>query len=85
MQFDIRLPIGLLFLAIGLLLAGLGLTGDPSRLGTLALGVNIDLVWGLALMGFGAVMLALTRLGRSTGSVNMRQQGGSNTPDQEAL
>ena len=64
MSFDIRLPIGLLFLVIGLLLAGLGLTGDPARLRTDALGVNIDLVWGGALTLFGLVMLALTRLGR---------------------
>lgn len=64
MRFDIRLPIGLLFLVIGLLLAGLGLTGDPARLRTDALGVNIDLVWGGALTLFGLVMLALTRLGR---------------------
>ena len=68
MSFDIRLPIGLLFLAIGLLLAGLGLIGDPARLGTAALGVNIDLVWGVALSLFGLVMLVLTRLGRRSGS-----------------
>ena len=64
MSFDIRLPIGLLFLAIGLLLAGLGLTGDPAQLKTLAIGVNIDLVWGAVLSVFGLVMLALTRFGR---------------------
>jgi hypothetical protein len=64
MSFDIRLPIGLLFLAIGLLLAGLGLIGDPAHLKTAAIGVNIDLVWGAVLTGFGLVMLALTRLGR---------------------
>ncbi len=68
MRFDIRLPIGLLFLVIGLLLAGLGLTGDPARLRTDALGVNIDLVWGGALTLFGLVMLALTRLGRRSDS-----------------
>jgi len=64
MSFDIRLPIGLLFLIIGLLLIGLGLIGDPARLRTEALGVNIDLIWGAALTLFGLVMLALTRLGR---------------------
>ena len=64
MSFDIRLPIGLLFLAIGLLLAGLGLVGDPARLKTAALGVNVDLVWGAVMVLFGLLMLALTRLGR---------------------
>jgi hypothetical protein len=64
MSFDIRLPIGLLFLAIGLLLAGLGLTGDQAHLKTASIGVNIDLVWGAVLSLFGAAMLVLTRLRR---------------------
>ena len=68
MSFDVRLPIGLLFLTIGLLLAGLGLIGDPARLKILAIGVNIDLIWGVALTLFGLVMLALTRLGRRPGA-----------------
>ncbi len=62
MNFDIRLPVGLLFLLIGVLLSGFGLTGDAAHLKTAALGVNIDLVWGLALILFGAIMLILTRL-----------------------
>jgi len=66
MSFDIRLPIGLLFLIVGLLLAALGLTGDPARLRTEALGVNIDLIWGAALTVFGLAMLALTQLRRRT-------------------
>ena len=64
MSFDIRLPIGLLFLAIGALLAGLGLTGDAASLRTADLGVNIDLAWGGFLAGFGAVMIILTLLAR---------------------
>jgi hypothetical protein len=64
MRFDIRLPIGLLFLAIGLLLAGLGFFGAPARLKTEMLGVNIDLAWGAAMAAFGLAMLALTRFHR---------------------
>ena len=64
MSFDIRLPIGLLFLAIGALLAGLGLTADAASLRTADLGVNIDLAWGGFLAVFGAVMIALTLLAR---------------------
>lgn len=67
MSFDIRLPIGLLFLVIGLLLAGFGLLSDPSQLKTQTLGVNIDLIWGAVLIVFGLVMLVLTRLGRRSG------------------
>ena len=64
MSFDIRLPIGLLFLAIGALLAGLGLAGDPAALRTADLGLNIDLVWGGSLIVFGAGMVGLTVLAK---------------------
>jgi hypothetical protein len=64
MSFDIRLPIGLLFLAIGLILMGLGLAGDAASLRTAQLGLNINLVWGAAMALFGAVMLGLVALAR---------------------
>jgi hypothetical protein len=64
MSFDVRLPIGLLFLAIGLLVAGAGLTGDPKVLEAHSAGVNIDLIWGSVMAGFGALMLVLTVLAR---------------------
>lgn len=59
MMFDVRLPIGLLFLAIGVLVIGAGLTGDPKALDAHGAGLNIDLVWGAVMAGFGAVMLVL--------------------------
>jgi len=59
MTFDVRLPIGLLFLAIGLLVAGYGAVAQP-----MAAGVNIDLVWGLVMAGFGVLMLVLVALAR---------------------
>jgi hypothetical protein len=64
MIFDVRLPIGLLFLAIGLLVAAVGLTGDPKVFTAHSAGLNIDLVWGLVMAGFGAVMLLLAALHR---------------------
>jgi hypothetical protein len=67
MPFDVRLPIGLLFLAIGVLVAGYGLAGDPAAFSAHAGGVNIDLVWGSVMAVFGAVMLALTALARRKG------------------
>ena len=63
MNFDIRLPVGLLFLAIGLLVAGAGLMDGPS---VLRAEVNIDLVWGGVMVGFGMAMLLLTRVHRKT-------------------
>jgi hypothetical protein len=62
MPFDVRLPIGLLFMAIGVLVAGYGLSDDPGRFSAHSAGVNIDLVWGSVMAVFGAVMLALTAL-----------------------
>ncbi len=64
MPFDIRLPIGLLFLAIGVLVGGYGLTGDPAALSAHAAGLNIDLVWGSVMAAFGVVMLVLVALAR---------------------
>ena len=59
MLFDVRLPIGLLFLLIGSLVAVCGLLGDPAVFAAHSAGLNIDLVWGLVMAGFGAVMLLL--------------------------
>jgi hypothetical protein len=64
MPFDVRLPIGLLFLAIGVLVAGVGLTGDPATFSAHSAGLNIDLVWGSVMAVFGAVMLGLVALAR---------------------
>jgi hypothetical protein len=69
MGLDIRIPIGLLFTLIGLLLAGLGALGSKA-IYTRSLGYNVNLEWGLVLLGFGLVMLAFgirgaKRAGRS--------------------
>ena len=45
---------GLLFLAIGVLAAAVGLTGDPKVFAPD--GLNIDVVWGLVMAGFGMVL-----------------------------
>jgi hypothetical protein len=66
MGLDIRLPIGLMFSTIGVLLAGYGLFGDKAVYAK-SLGININLTWGLALIAFGALMLFLSlRSGRRT-------------------
>ena len=59
MNLDVRLPIGLMFALFGLLLAGFGLTSDPSLYAEHSLGINVNLDWGLALLAFGAAMLTL--------------------------
>jgi hypothetical protein len=59
MDFDIRFPIGLFFGLLGVVLAGYGLVSDPAIYAATSLGVNINLIWGLALLLFGVVTLGL--------------------------
>ncbi len=61
MGFDIRLPIGLMFGTFGMLLTVYGFATSGSEDYVVhSLGININLWWGLALLVFGAVMLALS-------------------------
>ena len=58
MGLDIRLPIGLMFTLIGLLLAGYGTTtANDSTLYARSLGLNVNLAWGAFLILFGLAML----------------------------
>ena len=60
MHLDIRLPIGLMFSFLGVILTGYGLvTGSSASMYQKSLGININLWWGLLLLAFGAVMLVL--------------------------
>ena len=54
MGLDIRWPIGLMFTLIGVLLAVFGLAKGAE---SVSLGININLVWGVVLLVFGALML----------------------------
>jgi membrane protein implicated in regulation of membrane protease activity len=56
---DVRLPIGVLFTALGLILAGYGLSsaGVAGATGRVALPLNLNFWWGLAMFVFGALML----------------------------
>jgi hypothetical protein len=62
MGLDIRLPIGLLFSIFGVLLIAYGAIGDKSIYGR-SLDVNINLWWGLIMLGFGLVMFVLGKRG----------------------
>jgi hypothetical protein len=56
---DIRLPIGGLFTVLGLLVGGYGLaTAADSAKYARSLGVNVNLWWGLVMLGFGVLLLA---------------------------
>ena len=62
MGLDIRLPIGLLFSIFGVLLIGYGALGDKSIYAR-SLDVNINLWWGLIMLGCGLVMCVLGKRG----------------------
>jgi cytochrome c-type biogenesis protein CcmH/NrfF len=65
-RIDVRLPIGGLFTAIGVLLAGYGLaTNGNAELYKPSLSVNINLWWGLAMLVFGVLMLVFAMRSRS--------------------
>jgi len=60
MGLDIRVPIGLMFAVLGVLLSGYGLMSDRAIYAK-SLGMNVNLGWGLVLLAFGIVMLLLAR------------------------
>ena len=63
MNFDLRFPVGLMFTVFGLILVGVGLFGG-SALYQQSLGINMNLWWGLVMLVFGLVMLALAIRGK---------------------
>lgn len=68
---DVRLPIGGLFVVLGLLLAGYGLaTGGVAPPSALPPPVNLDLWWGIVMLAFGALFLWGAVRGRQRGSAH---------------
>jgi len=63
MNFDLRIPIGLMFSVFGLILIFVGLFGSP-ELVQKSLGLNMNLWWGAFQFLFGTVMLLLPFRGR---------------------
>lgn len=61
MQLDIRLPMGLLFLLLGVILVGYGFMSNPAIYAQHSLGQNVNLLWGAIFALFGGVMLYLSR------------------------
>jgi uncharacterized membrane protein YidH (DUF202 family) len=65
MGLDIRWPIGIMFSLVGLLLAvfGAATNSDAAMYAETSLGMNINLIWGIVLLVFGACMLLGAFLG----------------------
>ena len=61
MRLDIRIPMGLLFLVLGIVLVVYGLTADPAIYVEHSLGQNVNVLWGGIFAAFGALMLWLAK------------------------
>ena len=58
MGLDLRLPIGIYFTLLGVLLGAYGLiTNSDAALYQRSLGININQIWGVVLLVFGLAML----------------------------
>ena len=66
MGLDIRLPIGILFSILGMLLIAYGAFSDKSIYGR-SLNININVWWGLILLVFGLLMFTLGRSSKRKG------------------
>ena len=65
-MLDVRLPVGVMFATMGVLLVGYGALGDRSIYAR-SLGININLVWGAVMLVFAAALLLLAARSRSGG------------------
>ena len=63
MNFDLRLPIGIMFSLFGAILTIFGAVSDKKIYEEHSLGINVNLIWGLVLLVFGIFMLLLALRG----------------------
>jgi cytochrome c biogenesis protein CcdA len=79
MQLDIRLPIGLMFTVLGLLLVVVGTFLHPNNQA-----VNVNLWWGAVMLIFGVVMFVLGRRGTATARLTEESPEGKKIEAMEA-
>jgi hypothetical protein len=77
MNLDLRIPMGLMFLIVGGILAVFGLVTMGSPIYAKSVGMNINLIWGLVMLVFGAAMFLL---GRRSQARPMKQIEGTTRP-----
>jgi len=61
MGLDIRLPLGLIFLIIGAIMAVYGVFTWGNPMYAASMGINLNVIWGAVMLVFGGFMLALSR------------------------
>lgn len=64
MNLDLRIPMGLMFTIVGLILTVYGLVTNGSSIYLRSLGINANLDWGIVLLLFGGMMYILGRRGQ---------------------
>jgi hypothetical protein len=62
-NIDLRIPIGILFLSLGILLVLYGFFSNPAIYEHTS-GFNLNLTWGFVMGVFGFSMLAIAKLGK---------------------
>lgn len=83
MGLDIRIPLGLMFLVTGGLMAIYGLFTRGSAIYEKSLDMNINLIWGGLMLIFGLVMYILGRRPRRL--VASRVQGTDRSPGGDGM
>jgi len=61
MSLDLRIPLGLMFLIVGVLLSVYGLVTRGSEIYQRSAGMDINLIWGLVMLVFGLTMFLMGR------------------------
>jgi hypothetical protein len=64
MNLDLRIPMGLMFTLVGLILSVFGLMTNGDAMYAKSLGLNANLDWGVVLLVFGGMMYILGRRGQ---------------------
>jgi hypothetical protein len=65
MNLDLRIPMGLMFTLVGVILSAFGVaTKDRPGFYAQSLGIDVNLWWGLVLLVFGLSMFLLGRRGQ---------------------
>jgi hypothetical protein len=63
MGFDIRFPLGCVFVVVGAILTVYGVSTWNSVIYTVSMGININFLWGALMLGFGGITLATAEKG----------------------
>ncbi len=64
MSLDLRIPMGMMFTLVGVILSAFGYATRGSAIYAASLGINANLWWGLVLLVFGLTMFLLGRRGQ---------------------